>query len=40
MKTLIDEKKWVRSKLDFLTSKEIDFLLDDLITAIEETFNQ
>lgn len=33
MKTLIDEKKWVRSKLDFLTSKEIDFLLDDLITA-------
>ena len=33
MKTLKDEKEWVRSKLDFLTTKEINFLLDDLITA-------
>ena len=33
MKTLKDEKEWVRSKLDFLTTKEINFLLDDLIAA-------
>ena len=33
MKTLKDEKDWVRSKLDFLTTTEINFLLDDLIAA-------
>ena len=31
--TLKDEKDWVRSKLDFLTTTEINFLLDDLIAA-------
>ena len=33
MKTLKDEKDWVRNKLDFLTTTEINFLLDDLIAA-------
>ena len=33
MITLKDEKDWVRSKLDFLTTTEINFLLDDLIAA-------